>query len=355
MKHWLILWTAIGFCLVAFPSRSPAPLIYRPEEGWVYEKPGEDKGWMKTRAQDQLAVAQQAFDAKKYGLTIKAGRRVASRWPYSDYAPQAQYLVGRAYEAEGKDEIAFKSYQKLLEKFPKMTNANEVLQRQLAIADKFLGGKWGRLWGYIPIPPSQDKTVTMYEKVITNAPYSDVAPLAQMKIGAAREKQGDYPSAVKAYEKAADRYAEREQVSAEALYKAGLANLKQSQTAEYDQNAASQAVAAFTDFAALHPDDKRVAESQKKIEELRTEQARGAFNVARFYEHRKKWGGALIYYNEAIIKDPNSKYATEARQRITDIKKRIEAKSEVASDAAKPEAKPESKPAKPSEPATDSK
>jgi len=41
-------------------------------------------------------------------------------WPLSDYAPKAQYLVARCYEASGKEEKAFKTYQSLLEKQPKI-------------------------------------------------------------------------------------------------------------------------------------------------------------------------------------------------------------------------------------------
>lgn len=326
MNQRLVLLGAIAFCLLAFPFRSPAPLIYLPDEGWVYEKPGADRSWQKSRAKDQIQVAQEAFDKKNWSLANRAARRVVGRWPFSDYAPQAQYLVGRCYEAQGKDEVAFKHYQKLLDKYPKMTNAQEVLEREFVIANKFLGGKWRKLWGYIPIPPSQDKTVEMYEKIIKSAPYSDVAPKAQMNIGEAREKQKNYAEAVKAYERAADRYSEREPLAADALFKAGLANLKQSKTAEYDQNAAGQAISAFTDFAALHPSDKRVPESQKKIEELKTEQAHGAYAVAKFYERKHRWSGALIYYNEVLIKDPNSKCAAEARQRLVEIKKRTEGK-----------------------------
>jgi outer membrane protein assembly factor BamD len=326
MNHRLVFWMAVGLFVLALPFRAPAPLVYRPDEGWVYEKPGADKNWQRGRARDQLQVAQEAFDKKDYKLSARAAERVVSKWPLSDYAPQAQYLTGRCYEAQGKDQKAFDHYQKLLEKYPKMTNAQEVLQRQFIIANKSLGGQWGKLFGVIPVPPSMDKTVQMYDKIITNAPYSDVAPQAQMNISAAREKQKNFPDAIKAYERAADRYADKEKVSADALYKAGLACLKESRTAEYDQTTAGQAINIFTDFATLFPDDKRVPETQRFIKELKTEQARGSCELARFYEKKKKWNAALIYYGDAAAKDPASVYAKEARERIIEIKKRIEGK-----------------------------
>src|SRR6266704_4705681 len=144
----------IGLFLIAFPVRSPAPLIYRPGEGWTYEPVGGTAKWQMPRAKDQLGVAQAAFDKKAYGLSLKAARRVVRVWPLSDYSPQAQYLIARCYQATGQDERAFKEYQRLIEKYPKSLNYQEVLKRQFEIADKFLAGKWFKLWGYIPFFPS---------------------------------------------------------------------------------------------------------------------------------------------------------------------------------------------------------
>src|SRR6185503_13560166 len=125
-----------------------------------------------------------------------------------------------------------------------------------------------------------------------------------------------------AYEKAADRYHDQKSVAADALYKAGLAYQKQAKTAEYDQNVAGQAISTFSDFMALYPEDARVPDAQKIISSLRTEQARGCFQIAQYYEKKKRMEGALVYYNEVLLKDPASKYAEEAKQRIDTIKKR---------------------------------
>src|SRR5216684_3268224 len=170
-------------CLVAVPFRSPAPLIYRPGEGWSYESAGGGGKWQRPRAKEQLEVAQTSFDKKDYSLSLKASRRVVRVWPLSDYAPQAQYLVGRCYEATGKEEKAFQEYQKVIEKQPKIANYKDIEQRQYEIANKYLAGKWFKLWGYIPIFSSMDKTADMYDKIVKNGPYSDVAPQAQLKLG----------------------------------------------------------------------------------------------------------------------------------------------------------------------------
>ena len=315
----------VVFGMLAFAERCPAPLIFTPGEGWRYEKVGESGSWVRTRAKDQLEVAQQAFDAGEYSTAIKASRRTVSVWPFSDHAPQAQYLLGRCYEAKTQDEAAFKAYQKLIERYPKVSNYDEVILRQMAIANRFLAGQWFRAFGYLPLFPSMDKTIKLYEQVIKNGPYSEVAPMAQLNIGSAYERKfvTDYPEAARSYERAADKYSDRTE-GVDALYRAADTYFKQAKKAEYDQSIAAQSIATFTDFATLHPTDKRVAEAQRKIDTLKTEQARGSYEIARYYERRHKWEGARIYYNDVVAKDPNSPFAEESRQRIDAITRQIQ-------------------------------
>src|SRR6185295_10458397 len=140
MRRWSVRFLVLTVLVLFCPFRSPAPFVYRPGEGWSYEPVGGEGKWQMTRAEDQLAVAQAAFDKQAYRLALKAARRVVRVWPQSDFVPQAQYLVGRCLEATGNDEKAFAEYQKLLEKYPKLPNYEEVLKRQYAIAGKFLDG-----------------------------------------------------------------------------------------------------------------------------------------------------------------------------------------------------------------------
>jgi outer membrane protein assembly factor BamD (BamD/ComL family) len=322
MKCWSIRFLLAATCLLLTIVNSPAPLVYTPGEGWTYEAVGGEGKWQRTRAKDQLDVAKAALDKKDYSVALKAARRTVKVWPLSDYAPEAQYIVGRCYEARGNEERAFKEYQKVVEKYPRITLFQEVLQRQQDIANHYLGGKRFRLWGYIPLYRSMDKTAAMYEKIVRTGPYSEVAPQAQINIGIAREKQKKYDEAVKAYERAADRYNDRPVIAADATFKAGMAHWKQAQKAEYDQGAAVAAIATFTDFVTLFPSDARVKQAQKIMDDLRAEQARGSYEIAKFYEKRKRIQGALVYYNEVLLLDPTSKYANDSRKRIDELKAR---------------------------------
>jgi outer membrane protein assembly factor BamD len=325
MKLRLGIWILLLVVVVLLPSRSPAPLVYVPGEGWYYESYGTTGKWQRARAKEQLDVAEQAFKDKDYTTTMHAANRILRVWPLSDYAPRAEYLVGRCLETQRKDEAAFNAYQKIIEKYPKSGQYNEVLWRQYEIANRYLAGQWFKVWNLIPLYPSMDETAKLYGKIVGNGPYSEVAPHAQLRIGAAREKQKEYAEAVKAYETAADRYHDQPTIASDAMYRAGVAWEKQADTAEYDQGASAQAIAAYTDFSTFYPDDKRVADAQKSIVKLKAEQVRGNFEIAKFYEDGHRWGGAIIYYNAVLQLDPNSPLAAQARQRIDVLKTRLTA------------------------------
>ncbi len=325
MNRRLVFWIVLVVGVALLPFRSPAPLTYVPGEGWYYESYGANAKWQRSRAKDQLEVAEKAFKTADYTIALRAAHRVLRVWPLSDYAPHAQYLIGRCLEATGKDEAAFNAYQNIIQKYPKTAEYEEVLWRQYEISNRFLHGQWFKLWGYIPLYSSMDQTAKMFGKVVDNGPYSDVAPHAQLRIGAAREKQKDYAEAVKAYETAADRYHDQPVIAADALYRQGIAYQKQAVTAEYDQSTAGQAIAAYTDFITLFPDDKRVPRVQRAITALKAEQVRGNFEIAQFYEKSRKWAGAVVYYNEVLQLDPNSRFAAQARQRIESLKPRLQA------------------------------
>jgi outer membrane protein assembly factor BamD len=324
MNRRFVFLIVVATFVTLFPFRSPAPLIYTPGEGWYYETYGTTVKWQRTRAKEQLDVAEQAFKARDYGLALRAADRVVKVWPLSDYAPRAQYLVGRCLEAKGRDEMAFDAYQKIIEQYPKSAEYEDVLWRQYRIADRFLHGEWPKLWGYIPYPPSMDLPANMFGEIVTNGPYSDVAPHAQLRIGAAREQQADYPAAVKAYETAADRYQNQPVIAADALYRQGISYGKEAGTAGYDQGTADQAIATFTDFIAFYPEDRRVPYAQRFITALKAQQVQGNFQIAEFYEKSRKWDGAVIYYNEVLQLDPNSHFAALARQRIETLKPRLQ-------------------------------
>ena len=57
---------------------------------------------------------------------------------------------------------------------------------------------------------------------------------------------------------------------------------------------------------------------------LKTRASPRQLSDGKFYEHYKRWNGALVYYNEVLLQDPTSPYAAAARQRLDQLKRRTQ-------------------------------
>jgi len=308
LKTGLILALCLGW-----PLESPAPLIYRPGQGW--ETSGE--GEVEATSKAQLAKAQKLEKEKNFEQAAIAYRMLVKTWPLSPNAAEAQYRYACCLLENGEPIKAYKELQKTIENYPDSSHFNEILQKQYEIGNMFLAGERLRVW-HIPTFPSMDKTVEIYETVIKNGPYSEIAPLAQMKIGFAREKQKKYKEAVEAYENLIRKYPSSDLVD-DAQFQIGFAYMSAARAADYDQTATRRSITAYQDYLTRYPKSEKVEQAQANIDKLRAEQARGLFNIARWYDWKNESTSALIYYNEVIQKYPESDLAKRAKERAEQL------------------------------------
>lgn len=154
------------------------------------------------------------------------GARWVAENTHSKYAPDGYILLGEIYEDMTLYSYAFKAYNEMVSRWPEHVRRQEIMERQLAIADKFkdenLHYKWKLPWQdtvAIPIPRvfTHGRTPDLYHQIVTNAPFGPLAPMSQFKEGAAHEKaigfwggRERYKEAVAAYQLAADRYGRRD-------------------------------------------------------------------------------------------------------------------------------------------------
>ncbi len=306
-------------------------LKYFPGVGWRYIRPGMQGELMEKSPREKLKIALEAYEKKDYDLALFAAQLIVEERPDGESAPHAHYVTALALEAMKFDEDAFREYQRIIERFPKFEKCAEAATRQLAIADRHLGGQWYRwrpqtawmqLGGlYLPMRNSMDGTAKLYEQVVTNAPYADNAVEAQLKIGKAYEKGatgwfGDAESfnqAIRAYEQLADRYGKlrpdsetaaprkSDDLVAQARFSIGRAYQNQASDGEYDQSIAGKAIESYEIFKALHTKDAdRTKQAQEEIDQMRLEQARGARVTAEFYEKQQKWVAAQVYHSRVV-------------------------------------------------------
>jgi outer membrane protein assembly factor BamD len=318
-RHLLLL---ALLALACFAPPAQASLVWRPGEGWSDESGGDVSA---SSSRDELEAAHKLEAQGQRDDAMKAYKSLLRRWPLSFFAPEAQYRVGKILEDEGDFYNAFQAFQKMVTKYPSSDYFEQSQAEQYRIANLYLAGEPQRIWK-IPVGPSMDRTVEMYQRIIQNAPYGTYAPESQFKIGLAREGQRRYTDAVDAYQKVLDNYP-TSSVASSAQYQIGYAWMHASMTGDYDMGASKKAVEAFQDYLVRYPTSDKAEQAQENIVHLSQKQTQGAFSIAQFYErcHPPDKRAAYIYYNEVVREDPNSAQAQLAKKRIQELRPVVEA------------------------------
>ena len=307
----LLFLSAIGMFWIALPQDCPAALVWRKGEGWNWEREGMATA---NNPKEQLDIARKLQEQKKYSDAVTAYRRVIVRWPTSFSTQEARLGLAQCLAQLNYLLKASKEYQNLIEKHPNSPYFDTALQAQYDLGCRFLNGEKHKVWG-LHIFNGLEKAVEVFEQVIKNGPYSKLGPAAQFRIGLAYEKEKDNIAAVHAYEKLLERYP-KDALAEDAQFQIGWAYKAEAQRAEYDQNNANQAIAAFNDFLIRYPTSPKANQAKEWRAELKQEQSKGLFQIAHFYEKNKNYRAALVYYNEILAQNPRSDWANQAQRKL---------------------------------------
>jgi outer membrane protein assembly factor BamD len=307
---------------VGLTQKSPAPVVFREGEGVSTTAVDEEPVELKRNAAEQMQLAEATEAKGNIKRAISSYAVVVKRYPRAEVAARAQFKVAQLSEKAGDANKAFAEYQKLITKYPKSPDFEAAIEGQFNIAKLYLDGKRLEMFG-VPTLPSMAKAEELFTTVITNAPFSaKYASAAQFNIGQARERQGEFPKAIEAYQKIIDDYPFSEMAD-DAQYQIGYVYMKASRAGEYDQSASIKAREAFEDFIYRYPNSEKVAQAKQNMQNLGAKQTDSAFSVAQFYDKQKNYKAAAIYYNEVIRTEPDSPNAKTSQDRLASLKAQV--------------------------------
>jgi outer membrane protein assembly factor BamD len=315
----LIVLTVAMACSTSLVTPAYSALVYRAGEGWVSES--EDSGVPEKSASEQLHKAEKLENDGELKKSVGAYRTLLRRWPHSGIASTVRFRLAGLTLKLGDPDRAFNEYSKYLKDYPKGAEFDQAVEAQFKIATKFLNGERRRMFG-VKTLPSMERAQQMFEEIIKNAPYSKYAGLAQFDIGQSLEKQGKYPEAVNAYQKAIDQYP-NDQVAADAQYQIGYVYLKQAKEGSNDQTARNRARESFEDFTMRYPDSEKVGQARENLSTLSSKDVRKSLDVAMFYERTKNFKAAALYYQDVIRDGAGTKEAELAQKQLAKLKSTV--------------------------------
>ena len=176
----------IGFLLFVLVATAQGEITWTPEGGWGscggLLEPILGKNLVINSAEDGMNKAKEEYETGNRYAALRAYCCVYQRYPHSLQAPEALYEMGQIYMQRHQYEQAFKSYQMIIMEYPSYPKFNDVIKTQFEIASQLQCGSRPYYWGLIPGFRDYCGAIEYYESIVTNAPYSEYAPMALMNI-----------------------------------------------------------------------------------------------------------------------------------------------------------------------------
>jgi len=315
--------------LIAVAGSAPAvaDLSWSPATGWIIEGGslvgigGQDV----QRATDLMNRAREAEERGSNSKAINLYRRVSKKFPNSIFAPEALFRQGNLRIERREYYKAFEALQGLMGLYPNYHGFEEVLATQFQIAENLMNGARNYYWGWIPGMRSRERSVTYFEWVIANAPYSDYAPLALMNIARTHQRLDNTPFAIDALDRLINAYSQS-LLAPDAYLALAQTHASLVDGPAYDQESTREAITYFEDFMILFPDDPGLAEAQHGLDQMRTVYAESKMILGDYQlKYRRNFQAARVFYNEAITSFPNSAVAERARVQLGVVEERMAA------------------------------
>jgi outer membrane protein assembly factor BamD len=307
-----------------------ADLVWEPATGWRVEG-GVLSPFLTSEdgknAKSLMDAARRAEDAGQTSKAIKTYNKVIKKYGASVFAPEALFRTAKHYEQRRRYTKAFRNLQRIIAEHPSYPRFNDVLGAEYRIAEKLVGGARPLYFGLIPGFRQREKGIEYLEQVVTNAPYSEYAPISLMNAAQAYTKAGDRDASIDALDRMINNYPESF-LTPDAYLDLASSQASITQGPPYDQASTQLALTYFQDYLILYPGSSEAAVANKGFNDARTMLAESKMTMGDFYyKYRSNYKAAKIFYNEAITAYPDSPVADRARGLLAIIEK-IEAGEE---------------------------
>jgi len=319
MNYRLRFMLMLAAVCLAFPEKSPAPVVFQPGKGSKYHPPGEEE--VNGTAQELFSIAQAAEKDGNQKRALKAYQKIVRRYPHDALAPDAAFRSGQLQEQIHDYFHAAGTYRFVVEKYPKSAHFDEAIEGQFRIGEIYLGGKKRKILG-VPVANSLEPAIEIFAAIVRTAPYGKYTARAQFNIGLTREKQALNDAAIVAFQAVVDKFPD-DPVAADAQYQIGYLWYEAARLGAKDPNAVNLAKTGFQDFLFRYPHSEKAPQARENLSRLEHKQTSDSFGIAKFYDKRKNYRAAVIYYNDVIRQQPGSPEGDQAKKRIDELRAKV--------------------------------
>jgi outer membrane assembly lipoprotein YfiO len=313
-KHigWLFL--VAGIVLAAAPVAN-AQWVWTPQTGRFVNV----KRLPKETPELQIQYTRSLMLEGQYKKALRETQKFVEFYPDAPEADENQFLRGEIKLAQRDYMDAAKEFQQVITGYPDSQLFDAVIEKQYEIGDRYyeLGlqrmarDEWYRFRPFRKKPFKH--AIEVYSMVIDNQPFTAAAAEAQYKIGLCHYTRNEFQEAAFEYRRVIEDYAGSDWVD-DAAYGLALCYHQQSLPPAYDQSPSYLTVDAIDMFAERYPTDPRLADLAPRRTEMVESIAQQRLETGRFYERRRLFDSARIYYELVVNEFPGTEAAARAGQ-----------------------------------------
>ncbi|OED37227.1 hypothetical protein AB834_02040 [PVC group bacterium (ex Bugula neritina AB1)] len=300
-------------CVIFFAFYSTTLNAY-----WVWntksKKWSNPKHSVKGTAEDQFLWAKKFYEEGEYKKALKGFQKLMKKYPRSRYSPEAGFLSGSCLMNLGQYYDAYLIFQKVLKKYPGFSQVEEIVKKQVQIGNHYFYKKGFNI-GKVTFPKNNDHAIEIFQGIIENSPYGEYAPYAHFYLAESYRLINRFEDAIRMYEALIDKFPKSEYV-AESRYKIILSSSHFVTKDGYTEKDLDEAKLEFEIYMKKHAKTARGHIAQKEIDDLNQKDAQKILETAQWYEKKKKYKAALLYYRDFYRKYKNHEESEGVKDKI---------------------------------------
>ncbi|MCX5648864.1 MAG: outer membrane protein assembly factor BamD [Planctomycetota bacterium] len=252
-----------------------------------------------------------AMEAGNPGKASRTLRSLIKKYPDSAYRAEAMWRRGEALFAQKDYYQAFEQYEEMLTQYAGSPHYRQALERQMAIAELYLGPVRRRVWG-MPLLSGETEAIEILRRVYEHQPAGDLAEACLLRIADYYYEKGQWQEAEDYYNKYCQAFPNGGRVVHAELARAKCA-IARCSGARYDVTSLGLAYDRLRRFQQKYPDAAQEEGVADLLAQLRLSQAEALYNVAAHYFRAGKPLASAFYAEQVVARYADTPSADEAR------------------------------------------
>jgi len=260
----------------------------------------------------ELSLIRQHLQRGHNRTVVKLAERFLRVYPNVSGREEVMLLAGEAELNRRRYFQAFEWFNRQLQEYPSGRYSDRALDREFQVAEAFLAGEKRVVLGVLRVP-ARDDGVDILHRIAEQAPGSEIAERALLRVADYYYRRGDYVDAAEAYDHFIELFGKSTRLPYARL-QAARAIYKTYSGPQWDETPLVETEQRLLEFRERYPmaaEKAGVEGMLRRIRELRAEKLEV---IAEFYERTSHLRAAVFYHRRTLALYPDTSWAKQAEK-----------------------------------------